>query len=139
MNQFILQVNILLRMENPKLLFLIDGLGALLSAIMLGVVLVKYQTSFGMPANALYCLAAIAGMFCLYSFYIFLTKPSRWQRFLMIIAIANLQYCILTAGLVIFMYSKLTNLGVIYFVIEIIIVVLLAVFELKVASATRPK
>ena len=37
----------------PKKLFLIDGIGAVLSAFLLGVVLVKLQSLIGMPTNHL--------------------------------------------------------------------------------------
>ncbi len=43
--------------DNPKKLFLLDGLGAILSAILLGVVLVNQQVLFGIPKPTLYFLA----------------------------------------------------------------------------------
>ena len=94
-----------------KKLFLIDGLGALLSAFLLGVILVRWEPVFGMPAKVLYPLAAIAGVFAIYSLscHFFLTQNR--GRFLKGIAVANLLYCCLTLTLVVYFYSQLTVLG----------------------------
>ena len=47
------------------------------------------------------------------------------------IAIANLLYCGLTLGLVIYLHRELTPLGMLYFGSEIVIIVGLAIVELK--------
>lgn len=115
----------------PRKLLLIDGLGALLSAFLLGVVLVRWEHIFGMPSKVLYPLAAIAGVFAVYSLscHWFLTQNHR--PFLKGIAIANLLYCCLTLGLVVYCYPQLMALGVAYFLVEIMIVCSLAIVELK--------
>lgn len=119
---------------NPKQLFLIDSLGALLSAILLGFILVRFENTFGMPARVLYPLSFIACIFSIYSLLCFLVKIGNWRICLKIIAIANLLYCCLTLGLIIYVYQKLTILGIIYFVLEIIIITILLIIELKTAS-----
>jgi len=122
----------------PKQLFLIDGLGALLTAIMLGLVLANFVPLFGMPKSILYPLSLIACVFAVYSLSCHFRFPANWQPYLKAIAAANLLYCCLTLGLVLLMvysFQKLTMLGVIYFLVEIVIVVGLAVVELRVASA----
>lgn len=119
---------------NPKLIFLIDGLGALLSTFLLGFVLIELQNLFGMPAEVLHFLATIASIFALYSFICAFCINKNWRFFLKIIAIFNLSYCILTFFLVYANQIFLTNLGVIYFSIEIIIITILALFEIKLAS-----
>jgi thiol:disulfide interchange protein len=60
---------------HPKRLFLIDGLGAFLTAFMLGVVLANFESSFGMPLKTLYFLSFLAGLFCLYSFFCYFLYP----------------------------------------------------------------
>ncbi|MCO6480779.1 MAG: hypothetical protein J5I94_29325 [Phaeodactylibacter sp.] len=114
----------------PRKLFLIDGLGALLSAFLLGVVLVRWEPVFGMPSKVLYPLAAIACVFAVYSLscYFFLSRNRR--PFLRAIAVANLLYCGLTLGLVVYCYPQLTVLGVAYFLVEIGVVLILVVTEL---------
>lgn len=120
--------------ENPRILFLIDGLGALLSAFLLGVVLIYFQDYIGMPKKTLYFLAAIPCFFALYDFVIYFWKPKKWQTFLLIIAILNLIYCCISIRLLFYHLPQLTYLGIAYFINELIIVVTLAIIEFKVAT-----
>ena len=106
---------------NPKRLFLIDFFGAVLSAFLLGIVLVKLESIIGMPSNVLYILAILACGFAVYSFLCYLFVKENWQPFLKIIAIINLSYCLVTMGLVIYFYQEITTLGHIYFILEMII------------------
>ena len=119
---------------NVRKLFLIDNLGALLSAVMLGFVLTKYETFFGMPADVLHVLAVIPCVFACYSFLCFLIKTKNERLYLTLIAVANLLYCCLTMTYISIFYSKLTIWGLFYFIGEIIIVALLALYELKTAN-----
>lgn len=48
-------------------LFLIDGIGALITALLLSQVLARYESVFGMPASLLYVLAGVAACFAVYS------------------------------------------------------------------------
>ena len=121
---------------NPKKLFLIDSLGALLSAFMLGIILVRFEDTFGMPQKVLYFLAFIACIFSVYSFLGFLGITKNWRPYMKIIAMANLVYCCFTMALVIFLFQKLTILGLTYFILEIIVVIMLVIIELKTASNT---
>ncbi len=125
---------------SPQQLFLIDGLGALLSAFLLGVVMVRWEPVFGMPPKVLYPLAAIAGVFALYSLscHFFLTQKGAFaaqrlasKQALRGIAVANLLYCGLTLGLVVYYYPQLTVLGVAYFLLESFVVLNLVVVEPK--------
>ncbi len=119
---------------NPKKLFLIDSLGALLSAFMLGVLLVYFQNEVGMPKNILYFFAIMACCLSIYSFLNFLLRKNNWSPFLYIIAYANLFYCFITIGFVVYHFNRLTIIGLLYFIAEIIILILLASMELKLAS-----
>ena len=58
--------------SNPKKLFLIDGLGALVSAFFLGVVLVRLESFFGIPPFILYFLAFLPCLFAAYDFFCYL-------------------------------------------------------------------
>lgn len=122
---------------NPRHFFLIDGLGALLSTFLLGFVLVKWQDAIGMPTSRLYLLATIAAVFCLYSLCCFFSGVKNWRRYLRIIAVSNLAYCVLTTGFMMYEYANLTALGMLYFVSEIIIIVTLAIIELRIAKFGR--
>lgn len=120
--------------SNPKKLFLFDGIGAVISAIFLGIVLVKLEVYFGMPKTVLYMLASLACTYALYSLSCSLFFPSSWRPLLKAIALANLLHCGLTLGLVVSFYQKLTVLGLTYFLLEMVIVVGLVVLERKASS-----
>lgn len=117
-----------------KQLFLIDGLGALLSAFFLGVVLVRYHAYFGMPVPVLQVLAGIALVFALYSLSCHVLLKADGRPFLRAIALANLLYCALTAVLLVYHAGQLTPLGWTYFILELLIVCSLVRVELHVAS-----
>ena len=121
--------------EKPKTLFLIDSLGAFLTAFFLFVVMRSLNVYFGMPKIVLTYLSAIAGLFCIYSISCFLFLKERWTLFIRIIAVANFLYCVVTLGLLIKYYSLLTILGTTYFLTEIIIIASLGFVELKVARS----
>jgi hypothetical protein len=118
---------------NSKKIFLVDCSGALLSAFLLGVVLVKFESAFGMPREIVYFLSFIACIFAAYSFTNYLVAKEKWRANLKLIAYANLLYCALTLSLVFYYKETLTDLGLIYFVCEAGIILTLATLELKTA------
>lgn len=115
---------------NYRQLFLLDGLGALVSAFFLGYVLVQWEAFFGMPREALYYLAGLAGLFALYSLTCYFLGPRPLRRYLRFIAGLNLLYCFLTLGLVIHHYPSLSFWGRAYFILEIGIILGLVYGEL---------
>jgi len=118
----------------PRNLFLIDSLGALVTAFFLFAILRTFNEYFGMPQITLTYLSIIAVVFCLYSFTCFILLKDNWQPFLKTISIANLLYCCLTLTLVIYHFQRLTILGITYFFAEIIVVCGLGFVELKTLS-----
>ena len=124
----------LLQQINPKQLFLIDSLGGLLSAFMLGIVLVQLETWIGMPTEVLQQLASMACLYFVYSLVCFLLVKKNWQFYMRFVAVANLLYCCLTMVLVMQLHAELTVLGILYFIVEVLIIASLAVIELKVAA-----
>lgn len=125
--------------KNPKKLFLIDGFGALLSAFLLGVVLVEFEDLFGIPRLTLYVLASFPCFFAAYDFYCYLKIKDKIGRYLKGIATANLLYCVLSIGLAFYHLELLSSFAWIYIVLEIIIVIALALFELKTAIEITAK
>jgi len=119
-----------------KNIFLMDGLGALVSAFMLGVVLVKLQAYIGIPKNALYILASFPVIFAIYDFSCHLIKPKKVGLFINIIAIANLMYCFVSIYYLIQHQQQLSTLGWMYFIGELIILVVLIIMEFKLAKTT---
>lgn len=121
-------------MTKPKTLFLIDGLGAMLSAFLLGVVLVRFENFFGIPASTLYILAFIPILFAFYDAYQYLNISANSPTALKRIAIANLLYCSLSLAFAFYHADVLTIFGWAYIIVEILVVFLLAVYELKIAK-----
>ena len=115
---------------DPKRIFLIDGVGAIITATLLAAILAQFEDTFGMPQRAAYFLAAIAVCFAVYSLAIYFIGPENWRPFLMAIAIANLGYCVLTLILMFLFRSEITALGIAYFAAEILVVSALATYEL---------
>lgn len=119
---------------NPKNLFLIDGLGALLTTFLIGIVLRMFEYAFGMPSKFLTILSILACTFAVYSMRCYFLIGKNWRTYLKIIAVANLMYCLLTAVLVMLLYQQITILGIIYFIGEILIILGLVYVELSVSS-----
>ncbi len=119
---------------SPKKLFLIDGLGAILSTFLLGVVLVKLENIFGIPSSTLYILAALPMFFAIFDFYCYQKENIKFGHYLNGIAIVNLLYCSLSLGFAFYHFGTITNFGWAYILIEVLIVIFLAILELKVAK-----
>jgi len=119
---------------NPKRLFLIDSLGAFLTAFLLGAVLTRFEDNVGMPRKVLYSLSILACLYAIYSIGCYFFAGRNWRPFLKAIAMANLLYCCLTMGLVISFYQSLTILGLTYFLGELIVIGALIFTELLTVS-----
>ena len=117
-----------------KHLFLIDALGAIVSALFLGVVWVRFNQLVGMPIHILKILALIPCFFIVYSFCCYFFLNRNWRPFLKAIAIANSIYCLTTICLVIYHHQDLTLLGISYFFLEIIVIGVLVSMELGTVS-----
>ena len=122
---------------NPRQIFLLDGVGAMISAAFLLGILAKFQAAFGMPEKNLYQLAGAASVFALYSMTCYFRVSERWRSFLWVIAICNTLYCLVTAALVVYWYQSLTLLGVLYFVLEMLVILALVWLEFKCLSAQQ--
>jgi len=121
----------------PKTVFLVDGVGAILTAFLLITALKTFHEYFGMPRETVTILSILALILAIYSFSCFAFSDNNSQKLLRPIIVANLTYCILTLGLVIYFYDKLTILGLTYFVGEILIICGLVCIELKTLKASR--
>lgn len=119
---------------SPKRLFLLDSIGALISAFMLGFVLVRFDDLIGMPIGILHLLAFLACILCIFSFLCFIFAGERWRLFMRIIGFANIAYSCLTVGLIFYHFSSLRLLEILYFGLELLLVLLLVKLELRVAG-----
>ena len=119
---------------SPKRVFLVDGLGALLTALLLGVVLARFEALFGMPKTTLYFLSPIAFFYSIYSFCCCFFNFNNWRPYLKTIIIANALYFVLTIGLLFYFYKQLTIVGLVYFLLELMVMCFLIFLEFKVLS-----
>lgn len=120
--------------NNPKKIFPIDGFGAIFSALMLGIVLVRLESVFGIPVPTLYFLAILPCLFAVYDFYCYFKIEKRLGLYLKVIAIINIIYCFISIGLAIYHIEEIKNLGWIYILSEVLIVFLLSIIELRIAK-----
>lgn len=117
-----------------KNIFLIDGIGAVITALMLAFVLPRF--GIGLPSPILEALAIVAAFFGLYSLGCFLAKATRLVWLTLIIA-ANTIYCAVTAVVVVLFFGQLNIFGVLYFSGEILVIMILVVFEIKVLKSSK--
>jgi len=122
---------------NPKKLFLIDAFGALLSAFLLGVILVKFENLFGIPHSALYILVLFPIIFVIYDFISYIKVKNNIKLLLKIIAYSNILYCFISIGIVLYHYIQITYLGWVYLLFEILIILRLATIEIRIANELK--
>ena len=114
---------------HPKTLFLIDALGATLTALILGSVGLFFEGLFGMPSDILLILAWIALVYAFFSYSKALKPRTNWKKPLKTIALLNMAYCLLTLVFLLSHHEVISLLACVYFSIEIAIISLLAGFE----------
>jgi len=122
-------------LRRPRTLFLLDGAGALVTALLVGVVLPMLGEHIGTPRPVLRALALTASLFAAYSLACAALRPTRWPGYLRGIALANAGYCAVTAAVLIRFRATLHPLDWIYFAGEIVVVGALVTLELAVARA----
>jgi len=112
------------------MLFLIDAIGACVSILCL-CFLNSFEHFFGVPKSVLSIFICVAIVLASYSFICFFTNPSNWRIYLVVIAILNIIYCIFTIYTIIQHADKITFFGYVYFIAELIIILILCFYEIK--------
>lgn len=120
--------------RQPQKAFLLDGIGAVVSALLLVILLAPLENLFGLPAAVAQRLSVPAFLFAIYSLGCYFLKPTPWQPWLRAIAIANLLYCGVTIALLIMHRDSITPFGIAYFIGEILIILFLVRLELQTAA-----
>lgn len=115
----------------PQKIFLIDFLGALISALFLGLVLPRFQSYIGMPLSILYWMAAFAVILALYGITAYILSRASWKSFLKVLILGNSSYLIFSLICLIHYRSLITPLGWIYFFLEKVVLVILLRIESK--------
>ena len=117
--------------NKPKQMFLLDAFGALLTAMLLIGVLVPFQEVFGMPILVLYTLSGFGLFFFIYSLSCSLFLKNKFKPFLLLIMVFNVLYTLFSIILVFNFYDKMTQIGVIYFLAEILVIAFVVMLEYK--------
>ena len=115
----------------PRNVFLLDGIGALVSSLFLVVLLAPFESFFGMPSDYVYQLAIPAFVFAVYSIACYVFNPNNWQPFMKLIALANFIYCCVTFYLILKLFYRLTQFGVLYFILEIAVIFMVIALEIN--------
>lgn len=116
-------------------IFLLDASGAFVSIILLFFLYI-FEEHFGMPKKSLFIFIGIASAFFIYSSIIHIVKPLRWSVYLKIIATLNIFYCAFTIYHVFLHFENLTLYGKLYFAGEVLVIILLSIYELQTAIKT---
>lgn len=111
---------------SAKNIFLIDGIGALITAILLSQLLTRFESFFGMPTQTLWILAIISVLISTYSMTCQFLLKSPFNALFKVIITANIAYCLLTSILIFSNLKSITLFGIAYFLGEIVIILFLA-------------
>lgn len=115
-----------------KNILLLDGIGAVVSAVLL-LFIPYFEPYLGIPRSLTQALLPILILCAIFSFLSYTFGNKNWRLLLKIIAISNLLYCFL---MVYVTYSNrviFKNMGMVYFMLEILLIFILAIFELRIA------
>lgn len=112
-------------------IFLIDGVGALVSVAIVGFVLPHFRQFLGVPVEVLYVLAAIAFVFAIYSLTCFRLIKINKRYWLRIIIYGNTLYTGLSLSFLYYYRQELTLIGKSLFIFEAIVLMFLIAIEWK--------
>lgn len=123
--------------KNPKRILLIDGLGAVVTTLLL-VFLVPMLAPFWVNTNSLYkILPLISGFLAINSLVAFFFFKTNWLFYLRFVAIANISYCLFSIFTLLVETNHLSILVITYFSLEILIVLFLVYLELTLISVHK--
>ena len=125
-------MKIILLDKIDKKILLLDSLGALVTAINL-LVIPFLESYTGIPRDIALILVPLPILYSIFSFFSYKFGNHNWRSLLKMIAIANFFYCCLTMYVTWINFDTFKILGIIYFIVEIIIIIILATLELKIA------
>ncbi|MCZ8343271.1 MAG: hypothetical protein O9301_09595 [Leptospira sp.] len=127
----------MLSLNDRKKIFLVDGLGALVSFLMLTFLVAPLELFFGMPQEIVFQLGFFAFFLAIFSLSIF--AFGFWERpiFLFLVAIFNTIYCLISLYLMTVYWNQLTIYGSLYFFGEKFIVLSLVAFEFRLSFSHK--
>jgi hypothetical protein len=111
------------------MVFLVDGLGALLTATFIYLLMTFFIDWVRLPYEVLRILALVALGLAAYSLSCHFFLKGNKRNWLIVIIIANLCYVLATAVLILVYYDRIKLPGLIYFLSEFVVVFVLVRWE----------
>ena len=112
-------------------LFLLDGSGALLTALMLMLVLPKLDLLTGIDPDMITVMVLIAFLLTAMSLTFIFTYNQQSYKVLQVIGISNLLYSGIIVVVLLVHGSSMKPLGMTYFILEGLVVALLGLVEIR--------
>lgn len=125
--------------SNPKRIFLLDSFGALLSAFFLFMIASRYEEQIGLHRSMAYTLSALACIYSIFSLSCFFSANSNWRSLLKTLIIANISHGLLMIWIMAYFYQNLTTIGIIYFLLELGVMISLILTELRIVIKPSKK
>ena len=118
-----------------KDIFLLDGSGAVISAILTGIIMPIFYAHIGLPIWLMHSLAIIPILYAIFSISCYLLVKEYKPWMFKAIITANLLYCIITFALIVG-YRGLSVLGKTVLFLEILTVIGVVLLEFRVYKKT---
>jgi hypothetical protein len=113
---------------NKKNIFLLDGMGAMLSLLLTGLILPNFSDLLGLPPQVLFFLALFPFLYSLYSFGIYKFSKEIKPSYLLALIFANFFYCLISLFIILNLNS-LTFWGVTLLICEILTIAIVIYLE----------
>lgn len=94
----------------------------------------RFKTLIGIPEDVLHCFALVAVFLAIYSWFCFFKLKGYYKPFLRVIATSNTIYIASTIVMLVLLHEQLSVLGMVYFTLELLIIVILIYLELQAAN-----
>ena len=116
--------------KNHYDVFLLDAIGAFASIFLLFLLIVPNENFFGLSHSIAINLSIPILCLMIFSASCFFLKPTKWKVFMKFVVLGNLAYCLFTTIIILQNFKQLTILGVSYFLIEILVILLIVRIEI---------
>jgi len=122
---------------NRKTIFLFDGVGAIVSTFLHGVILPMLSSYIGLPKSIHYILAIFPLVYFLNSFLCYFKANENNPIWLKVVMSGNLLYCLVTTVILIQYWELLKPLGIGYFILEFLVIFFVIFVEFRVLQGFK--
>ena len=122
---------------NQRSVFLLDGIGAVLSLLVTGVLLPNFSEALGLSREVLSSLAYLPFLYAIFSFTCFFAIKTIQPWMLRSIIALNAFYCLISIYFILF-FKATTILGQVFLAFEVLIILVVISIEVQVYKQTWP-